>query len=65
MYRTVAYDWDASIMPEQCYKNVIENTRSGDLVVFHDSEKASKNMMYTLPRILDYFFEKGYTFKSL
>lgn len=65
MYRTVAYDWDASVTPERCYKNVIENTRSGDLVVFHDSVKASKNMRYALPRVLDYFLGKGYTFKCL
>ena len=65
MYRTVAYDWEASVTPEQCYRNVIENTRSGDLVVFHDSVKASKNMMYALPKVLDYFLEKGYRCKAL
>ena len=65
MYRTVAYDWDASITPEQCLDNVIKNTRSGDLIVFHDSVKASKNMKYALPKAIDYFIEKGFTFKNL
>jgi peptidoglycan/xylan/chitin deacetylase (PgdA/CDA1 family) len=65
MYRTVAYDWEASVTPEQCLNNVIKNTRSGDLIVFHDSIKASKNMKYALPKAIDYFLEKGFTFKSL
>ena len=65
MYRTVAYDWDASVTPEQCYMNIIKNTRGGDLVVFHDSVKASKNMKYALPKVIDFFLEKGYRFESM
>ena len=65
MYRTVAYDWDASVTPEQCLKNVIDNSRSGDLIVFHDSVKASENMKYALPKVIDYFLEKGYQLKAM
>ncbi len=65
MYRTVAYDWDSTISPEQCLQNVIKNTRSGDFIVFHDSIKASRNMKYALPKAIDYFLEKGYRFEVL
>ncbi|WP_299681665.1 polysaccharide deacetylase family protein [uncultured Dokdonia sp.] len=65
MYRTVAYDWEASTTPEQCLQNIIKHTRSGDLVVFHDSVKASKNMKYALPKVIDYFLENGYCFKPM
>lgn len=65
MYRTVAYDWEATITPKQCLQNVIKNTRSGDLVVFHDSIKASRNMKYALPKTIDYFLGKGYKFEAL
>ena len=65
MYRTVAYDWDSNTSPEQCLQNVIKNTRSGDLIVFHDSIKASRNMKYTLPKAIDYFLGKGYRFEVL
>lgn len=65
MYRTVAYDWETLITPEKCLDNVIKNTRSGDLVVFHDSIKASKNMKYALPKTIDHFLEKGFTFKTI
>jgi len=65
MYRTVAYDWDTSVMPEQCLQNIIKHTQSGDIVVLHDSLKASPNMKYALPKLIDHFLEKGYVFKSL
>lgn len=65
MYRVVAYDWEPSVSPEQCLSNVINNTKSGDLVVFHDSIKAFRNMQYALPRMITHFKEKGYRFESL
>jgi hypothetical protein len=45
--------------------HVINNTRSGDLVVFHDSLKAFKNLQYALPRVIAHFQEKGYRFETL
>jgi peptidoglycan/xylan/chitin deacetylase (PgdA/CDA1 family) len=65
MYRTIAYDWDEKTTPEQCLVNVIKKTRNGDLIVFHDSVKAYKNMKYALPRMIDHFLEKGYRFEKL
>ena len=46
-------------------KNVILNTKEGDIVVLHDSIKASRNMQYTLPRMLKHFTKKGYEFKRI
>lgn len=65
MYRTVAYDWDENTSPQKCLKNIIDKSKSGDLIVFHDSIKAFKNLQYALPRAIDYFLEKGYRFEKL
>lgn len=65
MWSVLSYDWEVQVTQEQCLKNVIKHATSGSIVVFHDSVKASKNMQYTLPKVLDYFSKKGYTFKSL
>jgi peptidoglycan/xylan/chitin deacetylase (PgdA/CDA1 family) len=65
MYRTVAYDWDANTSPEKCLENVIENSKSGDIIVFHDSVKSFENMKYALPKMIDHFLEKGYRFEKL
>ncbi|RLD29956.1 MAG: polysaccharide deacetylase family protein [Bacteroidetes bacterium] len=65
MWKVLALDWDASITEKKCFENVVSNTTSGDIVVFHDSLKAEKNLQYALPKVLDYFSKKGYEFKRI
>ncbi|PWK20877.1 polysaccharide deacetylase family protein [Xanthomarina spongicola] len=65
MWHVLAIDWSARTNKKSSLKNVINNAGNGSIVVFHDSEKASENMMYALPKTLEYFSNKGYTFKSL
>lgn len=65
MWDVLSADWSAEVSPEKCALNVTENTRGGSIVVFHDSEKAKRNMLYALPRALDFLTAKGYRFKSL
>ncbi|GAA4800349.1 polysaccharide deacetylase family protein [Litoribaculum gwangyangense] len=65
MWDVLSFDWDKSITPELCLNNVTSKAKNGSIVVFHDSIKASKNMQYALPKVLDYFNGKGFQFKSL
>ncbi|AUC74303.1 polysaccharide deacetylase family protein [Olleya sp. Bg11-27] len=65
MWSVLSYDWEVKVSQEKCLKNVISHATSGSIVVFHDSIKASKNMQYTLPKVLEYYSKKGYQFKSL
>ena len=65
MWSVISYDWEVKVTPEQCLQNVIKNSTSGSIIVFHDSIKASKNMQYALPKVLEYFSKKGYQFKAL
>jgi len=65
MWDVLSADFDTKITPEKCLQNVIKNTKSGSIVVFHDSVKANKNLQYVLPNVLDYFTKKGFEFKSL
>ncbi|HEY9184628.1 MAG TPA: polysaccharide deacetylase family protein [Salegentibacter sp.] len=65
MWDVISWDFDSDIRKETCYKNVVENVTEGSIIVFHDSEKASKNLKYALPKVLKYFSEKAYEFKSL
>ena len=44
---------------------MISKAKYGSIIVFHDSVKASKNMKYALPKVLEYFSEKGFNFKAL
>ena len=65
MWDILSFDWDTNVSKEACLNNVIEKTTNGSIIVFHDSVKASKNMQYALPKMLEYFSEKGYRFESL
>jgi peptidoglycan/xylan/chitin deacetylase (PgdA/CDA1 family) len=61
----VSFDFDANTSPENCVKNVIENTRNGSIIVFHDSKKAEKNMKYALPKVVHFLKQEGYEFAVL
>ncbi len=65
MWDVLSGDWSAEISPEKCLENVIKNTRGGSIVVFHDSVKAEKNMLYALPKALEILSKKGFEFKAL
>lgn len=65
MWNILSKDWDKTISKETCLDNVVKKTNSGDIVVFHDSIKASNNLKYVLPQMLDYFTKKGFEFKRI
>lgn len=55
-------DYDKEMSPGQCFENVKKNASPGDVIVFHDSEKASVNCLKSLPLSLAFLKEQGYTF---
>ena len=59
MWDIVSRDYNRSLSPEKCLKNVTDHITAGSIVVFHDSEKAFKNMSYALPRTLKYVQQLG------
>lgn len=66
MWSVVAFDWDNKISRERSLKNVINAaSEKNNIIVFHDSVKASRNMTYALPKVLAHFSKKGYTFKAI
>jgi len=64
MWSVVTYDYDADISQEESLQIAIGKTQRGSIVVFHDSLKAQKNMLYVLPRFLEYFSKRGYRFET-
>ncbi|WP_269685823.1 polysaccharide deacetylase family protein [Flavobacterium lacustre] len=62
MWDVLSADFDQTITPEKCLENVISNVKSGSVIVFHDSIKASHNLKYALPETLNILKEKGFLF---
>jgi len=65
MWDVLTHDYNKNISPQQCLTKSIKATRSGSIVVFHDSLKAERNMGYVLPRYIEHFLSKGFTFGVL
>lgn len=65
MWDVLSADFDRTITPEKCLQNVIRNTRSGSVIIFHDSVKAFPNLEYALPKAIEFLKGKGYRFEAI
>lgn len=65
MWDVLTGDYDQSLSKERVLSKTLQHTEQGSIVLFHDSIKASKNMMHALPRVLKHFSERGFTFNAL
>lgn len=60
MWDVLSADFDISIHGDQCARNVVQHSRPGSIIVFHDSAKAWDRLKIALPKVLQYFYENGY-----
>ena len=65
MWDILSWDFDKKTSPEECYNNIIKNTKSGSIIVLHENEKSAKNVKEVLPKILSYFSSQGFKFEKL
>lgn len=65
LWDVLSGDFDKDLTPEECLQNVIHHATPGSIIVFHDSLKAEKNLRYALPKVLEYFTDRGFTFEAI
>ncbi len=65
MWDVLSADWLVENTPEKCISNVLGSVKSGSIIVFHDSQKAWKNLKVALPEVLKQLAERGFLFKPL
>ncbi len=65
MWDVISGDFDRRTSGDRCLRNVLNNTKKGSVIVFHDSEKALKKLCYVLPKVLEHFSNQGFVFKAL
>ncbi|WP_375417635.1 polysaccharide deacetylase family protein [uncultured Hymenobacter sp.] len=65
MWSVLTRDYDPDLAPETCLRLALAATRPGDILVFHDSHKAARNLRFVLPRLLAHFAAAGYAFQAL
>ena len=65
MWSVLTQDFDPTLAPERALRLTLAATRPGDIVVLHDSRKASRSLRFLLPRLLAHYSELGYEFAAL
>ena len=65
MWDVLTCDYDNTYAKEHCLELALQYSRSGSIVVFHDSEKAQERMLYALPRYIAEMKSRGFSFDSI
>ncbi|MEM7298540.1 MAG: polysaccharide deacetylase family protein [Bacteroidota bacterium] len=64
MWSHSAYDFDADLDIRSSIRN-LKKARPGSIVVFHDSQKAWRNLKQILPELLNHYHSRGFKFDPI
>ena len=65
MWSLLSRDYSVRKDPKKLLQSLTKKVRSGDVVVFHDSLKAQKNLRVMLPQFIDAVHSKGLQFELI
>ncbi len=65
MWTILSADYDHKLSKEECLSRVVRRIESGDIYLFHDSEKGEERMLAVLPSLLKVATDKGFLFKKI
>jgi peptidoglycan/xylan/chitin deacetylase (PgdA/CDA1 family) len=61
MWSVLSGDFDKALSINSAFEALKKNTFPGSIIVFHDSEKAWKNLQILLPKYLQFLKDKGFS----
>ena len=65
MYDLITRDYSWRLDARRVFRNVRRYTRTGSVIVFHDSLKSWPRLETALPQSLEWLIEQGYEFRTL
>ncbi len=65
MWSLLSLDFEKNLNTQKALSNLKKKTKSGSIVVFHDSAKAEKNLKEILPQYLQFINAQGFNCKVL
>jgi peptidoglycan-N-acetylglucosamine deacetylase len=65
MWDVLAGDFDPEVNGMQAAKKVIQNSKPGSIIVFHDSAKALQVLQIALPIVMAFFSAEGFSFETI
>jgi peptidoglycan/xylan/chitin deacetylase (PgdA/CDA1 family) len=64
LWDVLSWDFSSNITPKKVNKNVLENTVSGSIIVFHNNQKSFKNLKPILKETIQELKQKGFLFST-
>ncbi len=65
MWNLLSRDYSRKLSEKSCARGIIKRVKPGDVVVFHDSIKSSRNLFYALPLVLKHIGSRGWKCKAI
>ncbi len=65
LWDLITHDYDRTRTPAEIMTAIRRYSRSGSIVLFHDSLKAADNMLAVLPQAIRYWQKQGYHIKPI
>jgi len=65
MWDVLSYDFTEYISSNKLKKNILKNTESGSIIVFHDNKKSEKILKENLEEILKTLLKRGFKFRVI
>jgi len=63
LWDIITHDYNPRYTPEEIERAVLRYVRDGSVILFHDSLKASRNMLSSLPHVIERLLASGYEFR--
>ncbi len=65
LWDVLTHDYNACYSAERMVEIVKKHVRKGSIINFHDSIKSNERMLETVPQVIAYLRNEGYTFETL
>jgi len=65
MWDVLSADYNYSLSGKDVSQNVLQNVKPGSIIVFHDSIKASKNLLHSLPEVIENLLSQNMSFSAI
>ena len=65
MWSVLTRDYNQKVTADECFHRSLKAVKPGSIVVFHDSEKAKKNLYAVLPKFIEALLSSNYKLINL
>lgn len=62
LWDVLSWDFKKNITPNKIFERIIKQGGPGSIIVFHETLKAKERVVEVLPKVINYFQNKGFVF---